>query len=232
MLFPWVGLLEQVRLADVFVHYDDVQFSKGSFVNRVQLKFPEGCRWMTVPLKDFHFGQRIDELQPNDARDWRRQHIVMLSRSLDGTPYKDDAIGLAEEIYKGRYADIGELSRASLMILAKYFNLTSGRRFVDVRELDIQGSSTNRVLAVVERLGGNVYITGHGARKYLDHAAFEHAGVEVRYMQYRCLPYPQLHGEFTPYVSALDLVANCGRDGAHYIQSSTVEWRKFVDKPA
>ena len=38
MLFPWVGMFEQVALADVFVHYDDVQFSKGSFTNRVQLK--------------------------------------------------------------------------------------------------------------------------------------------------------------------------------------------------
>ena len=28
MLFPWVGMLEQVRLADSYVHYSDVQFSK------------------------------------------------------------------------------------------------------------------------------------------------------------------------------------------------------------
>ena len=38
MLFPWVGMFEQIRLADVYVHYTDVQFSKGSFVNRVQIK--------------------------------------------------------------------------------------------------------------------------------------------------------------------------------------------------
>ena len=35
MLFPWVGLLEQIMLADVLVNYADVQFSKGSFTNRV-----------------------------------------------------------------------------------------------------------------------------------------------------------------------------------------------------
>ena len=38
MFFPWVGMFEQIALADVYVHYDDVQFSKGSFTNRVQLK--------------------------------------------------------------------------------------------------------------------------------------------------------------------------------------------------
>ena len=42
MLFPWVGMLEQIMLADVFVHYADVQFSKGSFTNRVQIKDSTG----------------------------------------------------------------------------------------------------------------------------------------------------------------------------------------------
>ena len=74
MLFPWVGLLEQVRLADAFVHYDDVQFSKGSFVNRVQLKTPQGVRWMTVPLHDLHLGQRIDEVRIAPAGEWRARH--------------------------------------------------------------------------------------------------------------------------------------------------------------
>ena len=38
MFFPWVGFLEQLKLADVYVFYDDVQFSKGSFTNRVRVK--------------------------------------------------------------------------------------------------------------------------------------------------------------------------------------------------
>jgi len=50
MLFPWVGMLEQIKLANIVVHYDDVQYSKGSYVNRVQLKMPEGIKWMTIPL--------------------------------------------------------------------------------------------------------------------------------------------------------------------------------------
>ena len=30
MLFPWIGLLTQIKLADIIVHYDDVAFSKGA----------------------------------------------------------------------------------------------------------------------------------------------------------------------------------------------------------
>ena len=38
MLFPWPGFFEQLCLADVYIYLDDVQFSKGSFTNRVQIE--------------------------------------------------------------------------------------------------------------------------------------------------------------------------------------------------
>ncbi|MCM5679384.1 WbqC family protein [Schlegelella sp. S2-27] len=232
MLFPWVGLLEQVRLADVFVHYDDVQFSKGSFVNRVQLKTPRGVRWMTVPLQDLHLGQRIDEVQIAPAAAWCARHLDLLHRSLAQAPYRADALRLAEEVYAGNHPHVGSLARASMMALVRYFGLDAGTRFVDVRELGIPGDSSERVLAVVRRLGGDTYVTGHGAARYLAHETFEQAGVDVQYMDYRRLPYPQSHGEFTPYVSGLDLVAHCGRDGARHLCSDTVSWRTFVHEPA
>lgn len=232
MLFPWVGLLEQVRLADTFVHYDDVQFSKGSFVNRVQIKTPQGMRWMTVPLENLRLGQRIDEVRFTPVEKWRGKHLDLLKHSFESAPYAADALSLAEEVYAGDYPHLGALARASLRALCSYFSLDSTTQFRDIAELNIPGASSDRVLAIVQTLKGSVYITGHGAARYLDHHAFDRAGVRVEYIDYRRLPYLQSHGEFTPYVSSLDLVAHCGRDGARYICSETVFWRDFTNEPA
>jgi WbqC-like protein family len=228
MLFPWIGLLEQVRLADVVVHYDDVQFSKGSFVNRVQIKLPEGIRWMSVPLQGQRLGQRINEVQTAPSAQWRASHLDLLERSFNGAPNAEEALRLAGEVYGADYPHVGALARASLLALCRYFGLDAGRRFVDVQDLGVPGSGSERVQAVVLRLGGNTYITGHGAARYLDHDAFGRQGVHVEYMHYQCLPYPQAHGAFTPYVSALDLVARCGREGKRYICSGTVSSREFL----
>ena len=232
MLFPWVGLLEQVRLADVFVHYDDVQFSKGSFVNRVQIKTADGVRWMTLPTRNLHLGQRICEVEIAPTSQWVGQHLALLTASLAGAPHADDAIGLAESVYAAAHSHLGSLARASLLALSDYFGLVEGKRFVDVGTLDIGGRSSQRVLDVVKRVGGRQYITGHGAARYMDHALFDRAGVEVRYMRYRQQAYPQLHGDITPYVSGLDLVSNCGREGRRYICSDTVSWEKFLHESA
>lgn len=228
MLFPWVGMLEQVRLADFFVHYDDVQFSKGGFVNRVQIKTPQGICWLTVPLANVHLGQRINEVEVLPTSQWRDTHLSLLKKSFAGAPHAADAIHLAEAIYAIEYPNLGALAHASLHALIDYFGLGTGTRFMDIDSLDIPGSGSARVLSVVKNLHGDVYITGHGAARYLNHDLFESSGVRVEYIDYRCRPYPQLHGEFTPYVTGLDLVANCGRSGIEYICSNTVFWRDFI----
>ena len=60
--------------------------------------------------------------------------------------------------------------------------------------------------------------------------SFEAAGVRVEYLDYEKREYPQLHGAFMPFVSALDLAANCGRTNAmrEVIASGTVYWKDFA----
>lgn len=229
MFFPWVGMFEQIRLADIYVHYGDVQFSKGSFANRVQIKTAQGVKWLTVPLQDVSLGQSIDEVQINVRIDWRAQHMDMLKQAYAAAPYCKEMLALVESVYRQPVDSIAMLSRLSIEACCNYFGLDAGRRFIDVRQLAIGGSSSQRVLDIVCALGGTRYVTGLGARNYLDHQLFENAGVRVEYMDYLKLPYPQLHGEFTPYVSILDLIANTGKDGISYIQSGTVYWKDYLN---
>ena len=94
--------------------------------------------------------------------------------------------------------------------------------------MGIAGTGSARVLAICQTLGAERYVTGDGAREYLDHESFETAGIRVEYLDYAKQPYPQLHGAFTPFVSALDLAANCGRAGREVIASGTVYWKDFA----
>ncbi len=228
MYFPWIGMLEQIRHADIYVHYDDVQFSKGSFTNRVQIKTAAGPRWLTVPLHSLHLGQHINQVAVEAVGAWSPRHLAMLEQAYGEAPFARDMLGLVAAAHGMPFANLGELGIASMESLLGYFGIGERTRFVRSSQLGIAGASDERVLAVVKQLGGDRYITGHGARKYLDHALFEANGVSVDYIDYRKTPYPQLHGAFTPFVSALDLLANCGRSGASSISSGTLPWRDFL----
>jgi hypothetical protein len=228
MFFPWVGLFEQIQAADIYVHYVDVHFSKGSFTNRVQVKTVTGTRWLTVPLQDIRLGTEIRETRINYRQEWQRKHLGTLKQSYARGRFADDMIALVQTVYNHRDETIAGLAIRSMESVCAYFGLDREKKFLQSSELVVEGSGSRRVLEIVRRLQGTVYVTGHGARNYLDHEAFEDAGVQVRYMDYKKIPYPQMHGEFTPYVTILDLIANAGPAGKEFISSGTVYWREFV----
>ena len=230
MLFPWVGIFEQIRLADLYVHYSDVAFSKGSFINRVQVKTSTGMHWLTVPLLEFRLGQPICEVRINDRKNWRYKHRETLRQAYAKAPFQREMLDIVDSVYGDGSSSLGKLASASIEAVCEYLGLDDGRRFLDIRELKIEGAGSQRVLDTVLALGGNRYITGHGAKNYLDHERFEEANVRVEYMAYRKTPYPQLHGPFTPFVTILDLIANTGSACLGYVNSGAVYWKEFLGR--
>ena len=227
MYFPWVGMLEQMRLADVFVYLDDAQFSKGGFFNRVQIKTERGTPWLTVPLAENKLGQSLSETQPA-SHDWRRKHLATLRQAYARAPYLEEMMDLVESVFDQDINSLARLSVVSMESLADFFEITPAEMQWSSR-MDVKGTGSNRVLALCQEAGAERYITGHGAGDYLDHEIFEKAGITVEYMDYEKREYPQLHGAFTPFVSALDLLANCGQSGRDVIAPRTVCWKDFVE---
>ena len=226
MYFPWVGMLEQMALADVWVHLDDAQFSKGGFFNRVQIKATDGTTWLTVPLAENKLGQRLNEAQ-SATHDWQRKHLTTLQQSYATAPNVAEMLALVEAVFAAGHASLADLGAASMEALADSFGVLS-KTVLRSSEMAIEGGGSERVLAICRELGATRYVTGQGAADYLDHAAFDEAGIAVEYMDYEKRAYSQLHGDFTPFVSALDLLANCGQAGRDVIAPRTVCWKDFV----
>jgi len=227
MFFPWLGMLEQIRLADIYVNYDDVQFSKGSFTNRVQIKTAYGIKWLSVPLQQFKLGTTINKVQLYMKHNWKELHLRQLRQAYASAKYCKDMLSLVEDVYEKEYQTIGQLAHHSTLTCCSYYGLNKYTRFLDVADLQTRGASSERVLNIVSSLSGSSYITGLGAKNYLNHALFDESNISVKYMNYRRLPYPQLHGDFTPYVSVLDLIANTGPNGINYICSDAIYWKEF-----
>ncbi|HEY9285117.1 MAG TPA: WbqC family protein [Pyrinomonadaceae bacterium] len=228
--FPWVGTFEKIRIADIYVHLDDVSFSKGGFTNRSLIKTPEGPRWLTVPVQGLHLGQRINEVRVDNRQDWRRRHIDVLAHQYRKARFRSDMLGLVESVYsRSEWTLVSELSIGSIESVCAYFGLVPSRGFTRSSLIRASGAKSQKVLGIVKALGGTTYICGAGNQRvkdrYLDHGTFEDRGIRIEYMNYLKVPYGQLHGPFTPMVSVLDLIANEGQKGRAVFSSTAVHWR-------
>jgi hypothetical protein len=137
-------------------------------------------------------------------------------------------MGIVESVFSADYTHIADLSRKSMDSIIGYFGFAVGKDFRISSELNIPGTSSQRVYEIVKYFKADRYLTGHGASKYLDHDLFESNGIAVEYMDYKRLPYPQLFGPFNPHVSILDLIANTGKEGKNNIISTTKNWKEFI----
>jgi hypothetical protein len=226
MFLPWIGLFEQVRLADTFVHYDDVQLPQGrSFMTRVQIKAAGGVSWLTAPVDRARSGRNIDETFLLDEAGWRAKHLKTLRHAYAHAPHFGPMFELAEAVYAHPSANLAEFNAAAVERVAEWLGFTP--RFMRSSEMGVEGASTQRLIDLCKATESDVYVTGHGALRYLNHEQFEAEGISVRYMDYRKVPYPQGRGEFTPFVSVLDAIAHCGEGTRDLICSSAVDWRNF-----
>ena len=48
---PWLGYLDKLAKADLFVVMDDLQYEAQNFQNRQRMKLQSGAMWLTVPLE-------------------------------------------------------------------------------------------------------------------------------------------------------------------------------------
>lgn len=228
MLFPWLGFIQLVAGADMYVRYDDVKYSKGSFTNRVQIRTSSGKTWITVPVVG-STSRTIDEI---DLIDIERIATRIRSQVLENyrlAPHLEDALAILNETFATEPVTLGELSFRSTLAILGYLGLSSRIEFVDVASLNLGGRSSDRVLDVCMKLGASRYSSAMGGLTYLDHDKFATNGVEVLYPKYDLTPWPQCQGGFDPYVSALDVIANCGSGSRSMLDIDFIPWKHLVD---
>lgn len=227
MFFPWIGMFEQVRLADVFVHYDDVQLPRGrSFSARVQIRAAGNSTWLTAPIDRQRSGSLINETIMVGDRQWRTKHLASLRHAYARTPHFDLMYALACQLYSFETDNLAEFNIHALEEISRWLGFSP--EFRRSSQMATPGRSSERLIELCRATRAETYVTGLGALKYLDHEAFERAGISVRYMQYRLVPYPQLQGEFSPYVTVFDAIANLGAAARDLACSEAVPWRDLA----
>ena len=75
-------------------------------------------------------------------------------------------------------------------------------------ESDFQGSKSDLVLDMCKKLGADKYIFGAQGKDYADQESFCAERIVPTFQEYVYPQYPQLHGDFLPHLSVLDLIFN------------------------
>ena len=206
---PWLGFFDQLRRSDVFVYYDDVQYDKHGWRNRNRIKTQAGPLWLTVPVRHGGLGApRIVDVEIDARTPWARKHIASIRQAYAAAPFVRRYLPELEELLERPWNRIVDLDLAVAGMMAGWLGLA--RRIERSSELGISGDRSDRLVAICRHFGAATYLSGDSAQAYLDTELFARHGIDVEWQRFTHPAYPQQHGEFVPFLSALDMILNCG----------------------
>lgn len=212
---PWRGYFDLIRDADVFVFYDDVQYTVNDWRNRNRVKTANGVIWITIPVGKQN-DRRICDVALRDAS-WARRHRMTIEQAYRNAPHFDWCIDFFREVYSRSWTSLSELNQTLVKTISSDL-LGIRTEFRDSREFSPRGRGSERLLGLLTELGATDYVSGPSAREYIDAEAFAAAGIDLEWKDYGTYPeYLQLHGAFVPDVSIVDLLMSCGDHAPFYI---------------
>jgi hypothetical protein len=178
---PYAGYFRLLTATDLFVVYDCVQFPRRGWVHRNQLPDAHGRpSWLTLPLAKAPQEVLIRDLEfHSDAE-------TLLAERLRPFPLASESGGDAAPVLAGLRSLRGEGPVDYLIRLLQLVAEALGLPWRILRSSslsippDLHGQE--RILEITRRVDAKRYVNAPGGRALYDPAAFDAAGIELRFL--------------------------------------------------
>src|SRR5262245_28051615 len=98
---PWKGYFDLINLADEFILFDDVQYTRRDWRNRNLIKISTGKKWLSIPV--FVKGKYYQAIKDTVISDvsWKESHWQSLLHNYSSAAYFREYKSRFEELYLG-----------------------------------------------------------------------------------------------------------------------------------
>jgi len=213
---PWKGYFDLIHDVDLFIFYNDVQYTIRDWRNRNKIITPNGEKWLTIPCGRDRNRLICDVVMQDET--WQKEHYKTIRFAYGKSPfwylYKD----FIEDVYLNHsWKYLYEIDQYMIKIISKEY-LGIKTEFADSRDYPKYGKKHMKLLSLLDTIAPDVYESGPAAKGYIIPSDYAERGIEIVWKNYDGYPhYPQKSDTFNHNVSILDLLFNVGPDAPYYI---------------
>jgi ribosomal protein S18 acetylase RimI-like enzyme len=204
---PWLGYFYKMYSSNVFVLLDNVAAPSRGYVNRTAVLIQGKSNWLTVPIDRSY--PTINKIMQADAY-WGNKHLKSLEMHYKKAPFYGNYIDeIAELIRRHSGGSLSEMNSDLILQVSRWLGLTA--QVVKSSDFNVDEVSDERLIRLVQLVGGSCYLSGKGGGNYQDPMKFHAAGIGLAYSNFKPVAYRQGGGgEFMPGLSVLDALFNIG----------------------
>jgi hypothetical protein len=217
---PYIGFFDKAAKADLLVIVDHVAFSKGkdNWHHRNRIRNCRGWDYITIPVSD-HFNYKpFTSVTLNGNIEFKkRKHIKTFCMNYQKAPFFDDYFGSFSELYMEKENSLVEFNIKLIRWMIKSMGIKAKVVRSSELDFDLNARKTDMIMEIMENVGGSRFISGDGAKCYIEKQRFEGNGISMEFQNFRHPEYPQTYPGFIPNMSAMDLILNTGKSALKLI---------------
>jgi len=211
--FPWLGFFDKMAKVDKFIVMDVVQLTERSNMYRNLVLSQSGAeKYLTITFeKKDYIEKAYRELAINKSIKWQHNHRNFIKENYRKAEFFTEVWDKISWIFEKKYDLLFEAVYDSLVVIKEMLGINTS--LINQSELiynsNLRKSDLN--LSLCMAVSADTYLSGNGARKYMNDMIFEQNGVKVVYQKFTYPTYNQINSEgFVPNLSSLDILFNCG----------------------
>ncbi len=204
---PWLPFFERMIISDIFIIFDDVEFSKNSNHNRNYIKNNSEKLLLTVPIK-YKNRILIKDIEIDNSKNWKKKHWQTIKQTYGKLEsFKEIYHGL-KQIYEKDWKYLSDINIEIIKFFVDYLNIQS-EVFISSR-LNVNGSSNQKLINMCKYFNADTFIVKRNTNDYHPKKLFLENNIKLKYFSNKPMRYQQQGNNFIPYLSILDYTANCG----------------------
>ena len=210
---PWLGYFYKIKQSNIFIFLDDVQFQKtgASYINRVSIAINTQSSYLTVPVKRQSGVWNINETEFSDQR-WKKKIIGTLQNNYAKADFFKENKEFVFELINFTSNDLASYNMNFIKEVSMRLGIKTA--FVKSSDFKIDTTSTQRLIDLIKKVDGNVYLSGSGGDNYQDKELYQQENIKLIYNKMPMFEYKQYKNDkFIMGLSVVDAIFNIGFEG-------------------
>lgn len=202
---PYIGYWQLAAAVDVFVVYDNIQFTKKGWINRNRFLQNGKDSLFTIPVKKD--AEYLDIVKRSVADEFDRCKLLnQLEASYRKAPFFKSVFPIVTSIVKAEHRNLFDYIHHSIKVTADFLDIKTPIVISSTIACEHSLRGESKVIAICKAMGATAYINAIGGQELYSPSTFATHGIALKFIKTRPICYQQYLGDFIANLSIVDVM--------------------------
>jgi hypothetical protein len=208
--FPKLELYNKILQSDRFVYLDEVKFKKEAWHSKTIIKNSRDDVFkLIIPCLKNLVSKNIKDIKIAQHK-WKFKHLQTIEQTYKKTKYFSETFEIIHFILSQNSDFLIDYTIPSMTMFLEKFGFFKNNIFLQNINGKIEGSKNEFVINLTKKFDGNIFLSGHGAKNYINENTFLAQNISHKFNNFKHKKYSQLGNSFVPNLSIIDAAFNVG----------------------